>query len=370
MMRNLKELVKASKKIIYLKLLAEVLEFIYLFFRFRVDYFETSQFLRSRWSSIEDSLIPIENIRELHPPNTNFFVYNPTVIQKNGKLYFYARMSNRSYLPRIDFRGRSKQRNRETKSFDGICSFNLDIEHCIENFEVLISPSPVPSLQDPKAFVLKNNEVVLFVNYLIQEPFGSNRITMIRNAYLNTQTMSLKIFDNINYRNIEKNWIPFKFKDDCLTLLYESKPLTIIEYNVITNNVVFKKLKSEIEFNYHGGSQFVEIDSNTFVRVARYKFRFPYLGLISISFIVVHNKELEIKHISKPFIFRKFGHEMCNGLTKVNDRLIFAWGEDDYKMFTGSMKISDFLSWVSDSKVRNSSNLNIFRRKIAFFERI
>ena len=78
---------------------------------------------------------------------------------------------------------------------------------------------------------------------------------------------------------------------------------------------------------------------------------------------MIHNSSLHVKFISKPFIFKKFGFEICNGLIIVEDKLVFAWGEDDLKMFTGEIPIVEFLEWIYSEKNSKKSSVNIFSIK-------
>lgn len=300
---------------------------------------------------------------ELKPPSKlNYFFYNPTVIYDKNSLLFFARISNRSFLPSADIWGSNRQRNKVEKTVDGVCSFLVDNKNVIKNFKICIPPKSVPCFQDPKAFKL-NNEIVLFGNFLMKEPQGVDRKSIIRVSMFNTTNGNIKVFKKFNNRDIEKNWIPFGLNGNILTLIYESKPHSILQYNLITDETKLRIFSDIVERNYHGGSQIVEIKKDTFVRVVRHKFRFPYLGLIPISFVIVYDKNLKIKFMSRPFIFRKLGLEICNGLTISGDRLVFAWGEDDHRMFTGSIRITDFMHWLYSPHKSEQTKLNIFRKK-------
>jgi hypothetical protein len=103
--------------------------------------------------------------------------------------------------------------------------------------------------------------------------------------------------------------------------------------------------------NLSGGSQFVRIPSGQFLRVARARFPVEGKGLVHFSYLLLHDENLHPIKISRPFIFRKIGFEICNGLLLTNDgSVFFSWGEDDRKLYVMSAKLSDVLSWLESNE--------------------
>lgn len=355
---------KKFRKIFFFGSIVKVIEIMYFFLKHRFEMIKTQLHLCSNWKTISEVKIPIQNIIELCPPKTEYFIYNPTLVNFHGELNFYARISNRSFMPLADKYGRSLQRSTVDKTHDGICSFKVSGNFDLINFKVIIHPEPTPCFQDPKA-VIFNDEIFLFGNYLTKEPHGSDRSSIIQIAYLDLNARKIKVLKNVSKKNIEKNWIPFSLENKILTLVYKSKPFTIMKYNLDFDTAVFTTHNhNSVNFDYHGGSQFIELNAQLFARIVRFKHRLPKLGLVNLSYVMLHDQNLEVTYVSRPFIFRKFGLEICNGLTLKDGRILFAWGEDDIRMYTGSMAVDDFLKWVYSSKNTKWSRLNILSKKV------
>lgn len=355
---------KKLRNIFFFGSIVKVIEIMYFFLKHRYEMIKTQLHLSSNWKTISEVKIPIQNIIKLTPPKTEYYIYNPTLVNFNGVLNFYARISNRSFIPLADRKGRSLQRSTVDKTYDGICSFKVSDNFDLINFNIMLDPQPTPCFQDPKA-VIFNDEIFLFGNYLIKEPYGSDRSSIIQTAYFNLDTMKIHTLKNVSNKNIEKNWIPFSLKNRILTLVYKSKPFTIMKYNLDFDSAVFSTQNYNlVELDYHGGSQFIELNEQLFARIVRFKHRLPKHGLINLSYVMLHNQNLEVIYVSRPFIFRKFGLEICNGLTLKDGRIFFAWGEDDIRMYAGSMAVDDFLKWVYSSKNSKWSRINILSRKI------
>jgi hypothetical protein len=74
----------------------------------------------------------------------------------------------------------------------------------------------------------------------------------------------------------------------------------------------------------------------------------PRRKIATLSYLVFHNSDGQIIRMSKPFLFKKFGFEICNGLTLEGENLLFSWGEDDIRMYVGRIPIQDLLAWAQD----------------------
>jgi hypothetical protein len=339
------------------------IELVYLSIRFRYDQIKTNSYLRSKWTTINDGMLPIKNVTELIPPSLDLFIYNPTVtLDKDNDLFYFARVTNRSYIPKVDFWQRGQKRDSADFSLDGVCSFKVTKNYELSDFQIVIDPTLIPNFQDPKAISFKDAHL-LFGNYVVKEANGSDRTFISKVAFYDTKDQVFEILESPFNKNIEKNWIPFQINNGILSLIYRCKPLTVLEYDFNLKKIEYRILDDKVDLNYHGGSQFVKINEDSYLRIVRYKFQFPKLGLINLSYAIIHDSDLHIKFISKPFMFRKFGFEICNGLIIVGDRLVFAWGEDDLKMFTGDMPIVEFLEWINNDKHSKKSSVNIFSLK-------
>jgi len=339
------------------------IELFYLYIRFRYDQIKTNHYLKSKWTSINDGKLPVKNITELIPPNLEYYVYNPTLtLDQHNELLFFARLTNRSNIPKVDFWQRGLKRDSADFSLDGVCSFKVTKNDKLSDFQIVVNPTPIPNFQDPKA-ILVGDTHLLFGNYIVKEASGSDRTFICKVAFYNTKNQEFEILESPFNKNIEKNWIPFKINNNILSLIYQSKPLTILDYSFNSKKIEYRILDDKVDLDYHGGSQFVKISEDSYLRIVRSKFQFPKLGLVQLSYAMIHNSSLHVKFISKPFIFKKFGFEICNGLIIVEDKLVFAWGEDDLKMFTGEIPIVEFLEWIYSEKNSKKSSVNIFSIK-------
>lgn len=364
MFRSLKIYLKKKQSVFLLGYLIIFLELVYLMLKRYFEIINTQLHLCTNWQTIQQVRIPIEHIFELSPPDIGYYIYNPTLINFKGELNFFARISNRSFIPKTDMKSRTLQRSKVDKTYDGICSFKVSENLDLISFDIINTPHSPPCFQDPRAIIF-NDEVVLFGNYLVKEPYGSDRSSIIQTAFFDLKTMHIRVLNKVSNKNIEKNWIPFALKGKVLTLVYRSKPFTIMRYNLESDTATFTTyFDSLADLDFHGGSQFIELNNQFFARIVRYKHRFPKLGLINLSYVMVHNHNLDIVYVSKPFIFRKFGLEICNGLTVKDGRIYFAWGEDDIRMYSGSMRVDDFLQWVYNSKTLKWSRINILSKRV------
>lgn len=337
------------------------IQLFYLFFRFKYDYFVTNRYLKSCWNSLEDGILPLDNVRELTPPSSMYFTTNPTILLDEKKeIVYFARISNRALIPKVDFFGRGLRRDEASFTSSGTCSFKVDTQGMLYDYKIVIPPTRVPTFEDPKAFRIQD-EVFLFGNTIFKEPFEMDRSFIIKVAIYNTKTQVFEYLKSPFEKNIEKNWIPFRIENSILTMVYQSKPLIILNYNLLSKELSYEFRKTEIDFNFHGGSQFVKIDASNYLRIVRNAFQFPKLGLVRLSYAMIHDENLNIKYISKPFIFRKFGFEICNGLEIFNNKLFFSWGEDEIKMFTGSIDIDKFLNWIFLEGKSEKCSFNIFQ---------
>ena len=140
------------------------IQLFYLFFRFKYDYFVTNRYLKSCWNSLEDGILPLDNVRELTPPSSMYFTTNPTILLDEKKeIVYFARISNRALIPKVDFFGRGLRRDEASFTSSGTCSFKVDTQGMLYDYKIVIPPTRVPTFEDPKAFIIQD-EVFLFGN--------------------------------------------------------------------------------------------------------------------------------------------------------------------------------------------------------------
>jgi hypothetical protein len=262
-----------------------------------------------------------------------------------GKLRFFTRITNVSNKPKVNIFGQLQKRGAKSGTLNGIAEFELDDSYQVINYEEIVELTGVPNLEDPKAFVLEG-QVVLFCNLVIREPNGPDRTFISKNAILTLDSQSVTALESPYFKNIEKNWIPIDVVDGNLRLFYSCNPLTLLKVNLKNGATTVDVIDKDMQLDFHGGSQLIRITQDLLVRVVRRKMQMKKLGMIAVSYLMFHNNDLTVNKISKPFLFRKFGFEICNGLTIIDDCLVFTWGEDDIRNFIGKIEINKLMNWA------------------------
>jgi len=316
----------------------------WLFFRFKLDSYNASKYLRKMGFEVNLSKVPFSSTITISLPSEEYFIYNPTLISLNDELLFFARMTNLTLKPNTSFWEKDLNTKRYTSLINGVCSFSINESFEMENFKVLIQPVTTPNFEDPKVFVV-NGKILLFGNLVKNSP-PKDKALECNVAFLDVTSKQISSLSSPLNRKIEKNWIPIFSNGNKVSMIYESKPLRTVEVDVSNSEIILQTKNSRAVFNYHGGSQAVRIANNRYLRIVRHKLRRPRLGLVPYAYAIVHDQDLEILFESKPFIFRKLGIEICNGLTLKNDTLFFSWGEDDERMYLGKIELQNFLNWV------------------------
>ena len=328
--------------------LIQALQNFYLVFRFIRDYRNTSNYLRSEWGSDCTNYIPLESCHEINfSHKQNIFAYNPTLCLDKGKVRFFTRITNVSNKPEVNIFGQLQKRGAKFGTLNGIAEFELDDSYQVIHYDEIVELAGVPNLEDPKAFVLEG-QVALFCNLITKEPNGYDRTFISKNAIFALDTKNVIALESPYFKNIEKNWIPIDVVDGTIRLFYSCNPLTILKVNLIDCATSVEIIDRNLQIDFHGGSQLIRINEDLLVRVVRRKMQMKNLGMIAVSYLMFHNNDLTVNKISKPFLFRKFGFEICNGLTLIDDCLVFTWGEDDIRNFIGRIRVNELINWVFD----------------------
>ncbi len=319
----------------------------YLIFRFFFDCRSTRLYLIREWGSKYPNYIPLESCDEIKfALEPNIFAYNPTVCIDRGQLRFFTRITNVANIPKVNLFGQLQKRGAKSGTLNGIIEFKLDDSYEVKAYNEIVKLERVPNLEDPKAFVL-NNHMVLFCNLVIKEPDGHDRTFICKNAIFDLDSKIIQAIESPYSKNIEKNWIPIDEKGGNLRLFYSCNPLNILHLNLNDGSTQIEVIDDSLELDFHGGSQLIRVNEDLLVRVVRRKMQVKDLGMIAISYLMFHNNDMSINKISKPFLFRKFGFEICNGLAREDDSLVFTWGEDDYRNYIGKIRIQKLLDWAS-----------------------
>jgi len=346
-----KKLRKQTKALARFKIftrLIHTLQNCYLIFRFIRDHRETEKYLRAEWGSENANFIPLQSCNEIKfVLEKNMFAYNPTVCVDRDQLRFFTRITNVSNFPEANIFGSLKKRGARSGTVNGIAEFKLDAHCNVIGFEEVVKPTEVPNFEDPKAFLI-GEQVALFCNFIKKEPSGEDRTFVCTNAIIELDSKKLIILESPFSKNIEKNWIPIDVMNGNLRMFYSCNPLTLLKVNLKNGLLSTSILDQGFESDFHGGSQLVRLTDELLVRVVRRKMQMKKIGMVAISYLMFHSNDLKVVQISKPFLFRKFGFEICNGLARIDDSLVFTWGEDDIRNFTGRIKIDEIMSWAID----------------------
>lgn len=183
--------------------------------------------------------------------------------------------------------------------------------------------------------------------------FGRVGKNFYRMIVIDLETNSGVIVPSSDPSKTEKNWVVIQELEDSLVFLNQSKPAIIDKVNIktgISERVAIQEIVSRANSkNLNGGSPFVKIDSQHFMRVARLTFPIYGIGGCRISVLVLHDLEFKEVARSKPFIFNKLGVEICNGLIVKDESVFFSWGEDDIEMYVGKCSKTELMRWFNQN---------------------
>jgi len=335
-----------------------------------------AQLMGSKRALKNPERIPLIQIQELKPTlHPKLYHYNPTLLNLENSIRVFWRMSNFSDSPDMFRSGRKK--DRKLSSFgdnlliNGVATGELIVnsETHFEEIpcqEIVIPPESDSSklviskrtnsdfaltFEDPRALDSRKDIIVLVA--CESSKIGLDDQKRQQMAIHNLTTGKISLIPSPYGREIEKNWTPIKSERDEILFLYSSSPSIVLRQ--------FDSGKQEIEIledegsgrlDLNGGSQFVLVDNSYYFRVARSRFSLKRFWKVHLSFIVKH--DLNFREISrtKPFIFRKYAYEICNGLILRDEHFYFSWGENDEKMYYGKISKENLISWV----LKNTEN--------------
>ena len=154
-MKNIKSWIKTRDNYI-IQTSRPIIEFMYLFVKFKYESFKTNLYLRSKWRDICDSKVPLDFISELTMPDSDYYIFNPTLTFTKGEFKYFGRMSNISHKPKTNFWEKNTIKSSPENLINGICSFELDDLYNVANFSILIEPTITPNFEDPRSFEFNN----------------------------------------------------------------------------------------------------------------------------------------------------------------------------------------------------------------------
>jgi hypothetical protein len=331
--------------------------------RCRETYSYISQFIEN--PGLESLLLNLRNAEstEVKPEDIlGYWQLNPTLFKSGEKIFLCWRATNGVFSPVADSSGKMKLEKSSPQIRNQILIGELDKNLNLLNQRKIHDSVGVPSFEDPRGF---NSNTASFVSGTVVTEEPSNGTGRWRSSVglLNTSTGEIRIFANPNGKMIEKNWVPVATDETQIKMLYSTNPQVIVEVDKESFEVEFHSRPNVLNVpNLSGGSQFVEIPGGQFLRVARKRLPVEGKGLVHFSYLLIYDSNLNLSKISRPFIFRKVGFEICNGLTLTSDNLLyFSWGEDDRKLYVMRARLSEVLMWIENNDISNLKRKNTKR---------
>jgi len=304
---------------------------------------------------------------ELEP---KLYHYNPSILFESKKLYLCWRVSNYKGSPKVNW-ARETAPNAprfEPRKFlnaialGEIANFNISDHPGIENQRLAnqlaefarrteSTPSKtevqiVSTLIDPK--FLDNNPGIILGNFesWIESPNGKYSVKQSM-GILNFKEQGECTLIPFQESSGEKNWCYIPSNKESFEILRSSSPQIVLSVQKSSPFAVMNVEVAPSDKRFaNGGSNFVSVNDLYFLRVARYRFSSPGNYNCHITIIIKHDRNLVEVSRTKPFIFRIFGYEICNGFQYHDEEFFFSWGENDERMFLGSIEQDKFLAWL------------------------
>jgi hypothetical protein len=296
--------------------------------------------------------------------------YNPSIVFEAQDLFICWRVSNYKGSPNVNW---AKEELPSEVKFDPNQFRNSIALGKIENFKI----SDFPPIKNQKLIgsieefytidqTEKSSRSNIMVSTLIDPKFlGNNSNFIIGNFEAWTESVngkysvvqSMGVLDLRDYdskilipyqqNSYEKNWCFIGSTDKSLQFLRSSSPQIVLTVSSTPPYSIENVLEMENNKPFvNGGSNFVLTDEAYFLRIARYRMSSKGKYKCHISTVIKHDLNLNEISRTRPFIFRNFGFEICNGFQLHNNEFIFSWGENDESMYLGSMDKLDFLEWI------------------------
>ena len=306
---------------------------------------------------------------------------NPTVISLKNKILLFGRATSFVFSPITNLRGHNYFRTSDSSTgvFDVgvprlvrnlLFSGYLNSEGDLFDQKIELEESLPPCFEDARAF-LWGSRICLIGTWTTAE-FDQGNAPVIK------QSISIYFEDTKDFLHLkspfnqttEKNWIPIEVIGNHLFVLYSSSPFIILKIDLNTGGFSAESNKSlPNQINFHGRSQFLKLKNGNFIRVASKRFPLAKFGLVHFSFIIEHDTNYEPIRISRPFLFKTPGFEICNGICRFRDNeILFSWGENDSDMYFGVCTESILLEWLIKNELTpinfKSKNWKILRSKL------
>jgi len=320
---------------------------------------------------IDLPLIPLTETYELKPEiEPDSYHYNPSIIFESRDLFICWRVSNFKGSPSVNW---AKEDVLEAVKFDPELFRNAVAIGQISNFDIynhsnIENQRLVTELMGFEKHNPNNQTAydALQVRTLIDPKFINQSTSLIlgnfetwtkspSGKYSVQQTMGILDLQKQGKCNLipyqktagEKNWCFIASTGDSFKFLRSSSPETVLS---VQKRLPYAVINEETRFNSkpfaNGGSNFIKVNDECYLRIARYRFSAKGKYNCHISIIVKHDLNFREVARTSPFIFRVFGYEICNGFQLYDEKFVFSWGENDEKMLLGSIEKHKLLDWL------------------------
>ncbi len=288
------------------------------------------------------------------PEIPGLFQINPAVCFENELIVYYYRATSWGFFPKCNMRGhyflqttdpRSKLTEVNSRSIVRNALFKFGENGVIP--EVILSERVPPSFEDPR--YIGSQDYQLLVGTVTDADIARPPDGLIQSAgILDLKSGCIRRLESPFGLNCEKNWVPIEIRDSKLYLLYSNSPTSIVEYDLISSTQNISMISRGDFISTHGGSPFVRIDNETFLRISRIKVPIQKYGLVHFSFFSLHDSNYKEIFMSRPFVLNTIGFEVCNGLLLdvKEDNFILSWGENDRRMLKGVVNRELLLEWI------------------------
>ena len=176
-------------------------------------------------------------------------------------------------------------------------------------------------------------------------------------AILDLNSNEIQLLIPENRLQTEKNWVPIYTDNQKHLLLRSTKPFSVVSVDRVDFRLSESSSDSLDFGRIHNGSNFLLLDDELYIRVVRTSINLEGLRGVRLNFIIIHDLEFNEIGRTKPFIFHKFGYEICNSITEFEDKIFFAWGMNDSAGYIGHIDRTALKSWIQKNIITTNDHL-------------
>jgi hypothetical protein len=321
----------------------QIIESMYLLFAFYYRIVKTSFYLFSNNLTKESLKMAFDSKNEIFLPwNEQLRIINPSITNFQGNLLVAARITNAYYEENADYAGRPIQtfRQHETHLLNGIVLFRINEQGSVSDFKVLNHPSKIPNFEDPRIFI-HDNHLFIVMTKVLEERIYSEGKWRSSVSLRHLDSNEILDFQSPLGLGIEKNWIPIP-NEKSISLMYSSNPLATLQVNFRDKSFEYTALPFRSSLAVNNRTQLVKTSLKEFpyIRIVSKKFANFRVGYTPFHYFQVLSETLEPLLTSRPFVFSRIQMEICNGLTIIDNNLVFTWTEREKVNMIGFISLN------------------------------